>query len=283
MFPMKRVVTIQDISCIGKCSLTVALPILSASRLETAVLPTALLSTHTAFSHFHFHDLSSDITPITDVWKKEGFSFDCIYTGYLGSTEEVDLVLSFIDDFKKKDTLVIVDPAMADHGRMYSGFDISFAYHMSRLCSKADIILPNMTEAFFLLGKEYKPLQDEEGIKSLLKELSMLGKGKVVLKGIELKGKEDKMGIAAYDKSDGSLSWYFHEKVDEIFHGTGDVFASAFTSAMMNGVSFEKSYPLAGEYVVRSIKKTMEEPGYHTYGVDFEKALPWLMKELKLL
>ena len=279
---MKKVVTIQDISCVGKCSLTVALPIISALGIETAVIPTALLSTHTAFQGFFFHDLTSDITRIEDHWKKENFSFDAIYSGYLGSKEQVDIVSSFIDSFRKKDTLVVVDPAMADFGRMYAGFDRSFALCMASLCRNADVILPNMTEASFLLGEE--PLDPKSGryeIVSLIHRLSSLGAKKIVLKGIE---KDDKtMGIAIYDGEKDDISYYFHEKVHETFHGTGDVFASVFTGAMVRGVSFSDAASLAADFTVEAIKETMKEENYHTYGVDFEKALPYLMKRSGIL
>ncbi|MGN1164139.1 MAG: pyridoxamine kinase, partial [Candidatus Ornithospirochaeta sp.] len=233
---MKKAVTIQDISCVGKCSLTVALPILSASRVETAVIPTALLSTHTGFSGFFFHDLTKDIAPISSHWKKEGFSFDAIYTGYLGSVEQVDIVSAFIDDFKSEDTMVVVDPAMADDGKMYSGFDLSFASHMARLCRKGDFILPNMTEASFLLGEDYvSPLTDRKEAESIIRRLSTLTGGSVVLKGIKINGCEDRIGSAYLEKGKEDPLWYFHSIVEESFCGTGDVYASAFTASLLSG------------------------------------------------
>lgn len=285
---VKKTVTIQDISCIGKCSLTVALPILSAMGIETAVLPTALLSTHTAFDGFFFHDLTKDILPITNHWKNEGFSFDSIYTGYLGSVEQVDIVRSFVKDFKSEGTLFIADPAMADEGKMYSGFNPSFASHMARLLEGADVILPNMTEASFLLGEDYKEGgYKESDIEKKLINLSKLGAKKVVLKGIcfkedqkTLKGVVNKIGNATYDSLSGRITWYFHEKINENFCGTGDVYASAFTGAIMRGIDFESAVSLSCDFVLEAIKRTMEEENYHTWCVDFEKALGWLMKRV---
>ena len=152
---MKRIVTVQDISCVGKCSLTVALPIISAMGTEAAVLPTAVLSTHTMFKGFTFCDLTDEIEPIVAHWKKENMDFDAVYTGYLGTASQIALTKDLISKIKGEDTLVLVDPAMADGGRMYTGFEKSFALEMATLCSVADIIVPNLTEASFMLGEEY--------------------------------------------------------------------------------------------------------------------------------
>ena len=281
---MKKAVTVQDISCVGKCSLTVALPILSSLMVETAVLPTALLSTHTAFQGFFFHDLTKDILPIASHWKKEGFAFDAIYTGYLGSVEQVDIVSDFIKDFKKEGTLVVVDPAMADDGKMYSGFQRSFADHMARLSRKSDIILPNMTEAYFLLGEDYvAESKGKKEIELLVKKLASLSDGSVVLKGIKLEGEEGRIANAYYDKRKNDPVWYFHPIVKESFSGTGDVYASAFTGSLLNGKKAEEAFSIAADFVLEAIKRTMEEENYHTWGVDFEKALPSLMKRLGLI
>lgn len=171
---MKRVVSIQDISCLGKCSLTVALPIISAMGVETCVVPTAVLSTHTGgFSGFTFHDLTQEVAPIADHWAKEGISFDAIYTGYLGSFEQIHLVSQFFDRFGGQDTLIYVDPAMADNGVLYTGFTPEFAKEMGTLCGKADVIVPNLTEASFMLGVDYVGENyDEAYIRDLLKQLT---------------------------------------------------------------------------------------------------------------
>ena len=153
---MKRIVTIQDISCLGKCSLTVALPIISAMGIETSIIPTAVLSTHTLFDDYTFKDLTDQIKPISEHWKKEGFNFDAIYTGYLGSAEQIDLMCKFFDEFKTDNNFIFVDPAMADQGELYPSFDNNFAIAMKKLCSKADVISPNLTEACILTDTEYK-------------------------------------------------------------------------------------------------------------------------------
>ena len=286
---MKRIITVQDISCVGKCSLTVALPIISAMGVETCILPTAVLSTHTMFKGFTFHDLTKEITPITEHWKNEKFHFDAIYTGYLGSFEQLDLMKKLIDDFGGKDTLAIVDPCMADNGKLYTGFTPEFALAMAKLCSKADVIVPNLTEASFMLGIPYAEKgYDKAYIEDLLKKLAALGSKKVILKGIEfeseqegLKGIDGKIGIAAYDSESGKITWYFHKKMPVSFHGTGDIYASVLTGALMRGLPFENAYSLAADFVVESIKETLSHKDYNNYGVDFEAAIPYLVKRLE--
>ena len=276
---MKRIVTIQDISCIGKCSLTVALPIISACGVETAVIPTAVLSTHTAFQGFTFRDLTEEITPISEHWKKEGIEFDAIYTGYLGSFEQLELVSRLIDQFKTEDNLIIVDPVMADNGALYPGFTQEFVEEMAKLCGKADVIVPNLTEASYMLqipyvGEEYS----EENIKEMLVSLSQLGTKKVVLTGVSFA--PDQLGVMAYDAKQKRFFRYFNEKLSASFHGTGDVFASAMTGAMMNNCSLEQALEVAVDYTVESIRKTMEDPEHRWYGVNFERAIPMLVERL---
>ncbi len=285
---MKRIVTIQDVSCVGKCSLTVALPIISAMGIETAIIPTAVLSTHTMFNGFTFRDLTSDIAPICEHWKKENIQFNAIYTGYLGSFEQLELMKSLINDFGGNDTITIVDPCMADNGKLYPGFTQGFAFAMKDLCSKADIIVPNMTEASFMLGIPYMANgYDLQYVKDLLKQLANIGAKKVVLKGIEFSEVQPevgdvrgKIGIMAYDKEADTFSWYFHDKMPQSFHGTGDIFASVFTGAMVRGKSFKESYSLAANFVVESIKETLSHEDHNIYGVDFETAIPYLVKNL---
>ena len=285
---MKRIITIQDISCVGKCSLTVALPIISAMGVEASVLPTAVLSTHTAFKGFTFRDLTSDIQPICDHWKQEKIHFDAIYTGYLGSFEQLDLMHKLIADFGAGDTLTIVDPCMADNGKLYTGFTQEFAFAMAKLCGKANVMVPNLTEASYLLGIPYKESgYDEDYIKDILKKLAALGAGKVVLKGVQfeqdqktMKDAAGKIGIVSYDAAADSYDWYFHKKMPQSFHGTGDIFASVLTGALMRGLDLKKSYTLAADFVVESIRQTLSHEDYNWYGVDFEAAFPYLLKRL---
>lgn len=259
--------------------------------IDTAILPIALLSTHSGFDEFYYHDLTADFSPITKQWKKHGFSFDSIYTGYLGSISHVDNVKDFVKDFKREDTLLIVDPAMADEGKMYSGISPSFASHIRKLVNGADVVLPNLTEASFLLGVDILSNEySEEDVISILKKLSKLGSKRVVLKGVSfsrdqktLKGIKGKIGNVTYDSTKERITWYFHEKINQTFCGTGDVFASSFTGAVMRGIDLEKAVSISGDFVLQSIKKTMEEDNYTTLYIDFEKALPWLMKKTGII
>ncbi len=279
---MKRIITVQDISCVGKCSLTVALPVISAMGVEACVLPTAVLSTHTAFKGFTFRDLTGDISSITNHWKQEKIGFDAIYTGYLGSFEQIELMQTFIKDFGGGGTRVIVDPCMGDNGSLYSGFTKDFASAMAGLCSKADVIVPNLTEASFMLGIPYVAQgYTKEYIEDLLKKLSELGARKIVLKGVSFDDK--KLGIATYDSQSEKITWYFHEKMPQNFHGTGDIFASVLTGALVRGLTIEKACRLAADFVVESIKATLSHKDYNWYGVDFEQAIPKLITQLGLL
>ena len=172
---MKRIATIQDLSCVGKCSLGIAMPILSAMGIECAALPTAVLSAHTAFDGFVCTDLTAQLAPIAAHWKALGLRFDALYTGYLASPAQVAFVEAFFDSFGRADTLVFVDPVMADQGRLYAGFDAGFPEKMRRLCARADIVTPNVTEACLLTGMEYRELHEESYLRELLEGLISFG------------------------------------------------------------------------------------------------------------
>ncbi len=276
---MKRIVTIQDISCVGKCSLTVALPIISAMGVETAVLPTAVLSTHTMFKNFTFRDLTCDIKPIAAHWKAENIGFDAIYTGYLGSFEQLALVAEFIADFKTPDNLVFIDPVMADNGKLYPGFTPEFARAMAGLCARADVIVPNLTEAAFLLDRPYcAGGYDEAYIRELLKRLADLGAPHAVLTGVSFT--PNQVGVMGYHAEKDEFFSYFHRRLDVSFHGTGDIFSSTAVGALMRGLRLEKALALAADYTVDCIECTMNSPRHAWYGVEFERAIPRLLERL---
>lgn len=274
---MKRIVTIQDISCFGKCSITVALPIISAMGVETAIIPTAVLSTHTMFNNFTCKDLEDQIMPVTEHWKEQNFKFDGIYTGYLASAEQIETVMTAIDKIKSDDTYIVVDPAMADNGSLYPAFNNDFPKAMAKLCGVADIILPNITEACFLTGTEYKEEYDESYIEELIKKLTLLNSKKIVLKGVTLNGK---FGVLCYDCLTGEHSFYAHERIPVSYHGTGDVFASTFVGSIMRGKTIEESVKIASDFTVESIKITYDRVGKNNYSVDFETAMPYLIDRI---
>lgn len=273
----------------GKCSLTVALPLISAMGVECSVIPTAVLSTHTAFEGFTFRDLTDDIQKTADHWKQNQIHFDAILTGYLGSISQIDIVSRFIDDFGDKGALTIIDPCMADNGKLYTGFTPDFVKAMTELCEKANIITPNLTEAHFMLNLPYKDKDyDEKYIKDIAIKLSDLGAQKVILKGIEfseeqksVKGTKEKIGILCYDSLSEKFSWYFHKKMPQNFHGTGDIFASVLTGGIMRGLPLENAASLAADFVAASIKATLSHSDYNWYGVDFESCIPYLLKRLE--
>lgn len=277
---MKRIVTIQDVSCFGKCSVTVALPLISAMGVECAIIPTSVLSTHTGgFEGFTFRDLSDDIPKIKDHWKKYGLEFDSIYTGYLGSVKQIDYTIDFIKEFKSKKTLLFVDPAMADKGKMYTGFGVDFPAHMARLCALADIVVPNITEASFLTGTPYTECYDERHVRMLLKKLCALGAKKAVITGIAFE--KSTQGAYFYDSERDEYYYYRAENIDRSFHGTGDTFASVFCGALTKGFDIKRALEIAVDFTVECIKATLPEAHLHQYGVKFEECIPSLIEKLK--
>jgi len=273
----KRVLTIQDISCVGQCSLTVALPVISACGVETSVLPSAILSTHTAgFSGFTFRDLTDDMPGIAAHWQKEGITFDAIYTGYLGSTKQIDYVADLFRMAAGAGCLTVVDPAMADNGSLYPAFDQEYVEAMKGLCSKADYVLPNLTEACFLTGMPYQTAYDRTYIDRILEKLLALGCRNVVLTGVSYAS--GKTGVVVLEK--GTYAYYEHDLLPNSCHGTGDIYASAFVGALMRGKTAFRAAQIAADYVLECIRATAQEQN-HWYGAKFEPVLIKLIQALE--
>lgn len=271
----KRLLTIQDISCVGQCSLTVALPIISACGVECAILPSSVLSNHTAgFSGWTFRDLTDEMPNILAQWKKEKVDFDAFYTGYVSKTQ-IPHILDIMQETARPGALRIVDPVMGDGGKLYPGFDDDFPQEMCRLCKGADVIMPNLTEAALLLGEEYRTEYDQAYIKQTIKRLHALGAKNVVLTGVSLE--PNKLGVACYDGNE--ILYYFTDRLDVSMHGTGDCYASSFAGALMRGHSILESASIAADFVVETIRQSMGDPS-HWYGVKFEKALPYLISRM---
>ena len=275
---MKRIASIQDISCLGRCSQTVALPVISAIGVECAIVPTAVLSTHTMFQGFTCKDLSDQIRPIADHWEAEGFHFDALYTGYLASAEQIEDVLDFFRRFKTEDNLIFVDPAMADNGKLYPAFGPEFPREMAKVVARADIAVPNLTEACLLTGTPYHENFTEDEVKALLRKLCDLGAKKAVLTGVGFKPTE--LGVMAYDPATGEYFKYITEHVPQHYHGTGDLFASCCVGAMIDGRSLEEALKVAVDYTVECIRITVAAGKVPYYGVEFERAIPYLLKRL---
>jgi len=274
----KRAITIQDISCVGRCSLTVALPIISATGVETVILPTAILSTHTGgFTGYTFRDLTEDIDPICAHWQELGIETDALYTGYLGSQEQQLQIARIFDDFSAGNPIILVDPAMADAGELYPAFDLAFARGMTSLVAKASLTVPNITEACLLLEKEYPgEAYDQAWIEETLRELAALGPKQVVLTGVSFEA--DKLGAAAYDASSNSISYYFTERISGYFHGTGDIYSSTLLAALLNDKSLVEAIGIACEFTVGAIRRTVAAGTEARYGVDFENEIGNLIR-----
>lgn len=271
-----KVLTIQDISCVGQCSLTVALPILSVCGQETVILPSAVLSTHTGgFKGNTFRDLTEDIPSIVRHWRNEAILFDAIYTGYLGSIKQIAYVSEILSTMGKNKCIKVVDPAMADNGRLYSNFDSSYAEAMCELCKSADIIMPNITEACIMTGVEYKEQYDDDYIISLIKELKKNGMKTIVITGVSYE--KDSTGVIIAENDE--ISYYRHEKLPKSSHGTGDIFASAFVGSHLYGKNLYDSAKIAANFVLNAMKNT-EGDSSHWYGVKFEPVLHTLIDSL---
>ena len=272
-----KILTIQDISCVGQCSLTVALPILSACGIETCILPSAVLSTHTAgFTGFTFRDLTDDMPAIRQHWMKEGIRFDAIYTGYLGSIRQIDYVSDIFADTAADGCVKIVDPAMADNGKLYSIFDMDYVQAMKTLCAKADYIVPNITEAAFLTGMDYRTAYDRDYIDALIEKLTDLGCKNVILTGVSYA--PGRTGIVVFEN--GVYAYYEHEMLPNSCHGTGDIYASAFVGAFVRGKSAFDAAAIAANYTMECIRCTASLDN-HWYGAAFEPVLGKLIEALK--
>lgn len=270
----KRVLTVQDISCVGQCSLTVALPVLSACGHETCVLPTELLSTHTGFQGpAVLHPGREVLERFWHHWQREGITFDAICTGYLGSVDAVEVVLELTERLLKPEGLLIVDPAMADHGRMYAGLDGAYAESMKDLSCRADILIPNLTEAAILAGTPWSEQPEEGYIRELMDSFR---NPNVILTGVGLRPGETG---AAY-KSGGKTKVYSHPKVEGRFSGTGDLFAACFAGVLLRGHDLPDAVKTAADFTSQCVMLTRENPG-RRYGIRFEEALPWLIRTLE--
>lgn len=276
----KRVAAIHDISCFGRCSLTVALPIISAAGVETSVIPTAVLSTHTGgFTGFTYRDLTDDIFPIVEHWRTLDLRFDSIYTGFLGSFEQIDIVSRTFDSLSSDDTIVVVDPVMADNGKLYTIFPEDFPQGMRKLCAKADVIIPNITEATLMLNEEYvEGPYTKDYIESLLERLGKIGARKVVLTGVFFN--PDELGAASYDTEMGEVGYAFSERIEGYYHGTGDVFGSALVGAMMNGKDINEAMRIAVDFTAGSIRRTKDAGTDIRFGVDFEHGIARYIEDL---
>lgn len=275
---MKRVVTIQDFSCVGRCSLTAALPVISAAGVECCAIPTAVLSNHTGFSSFYSRDLTEEIAPISDMLASLGIAFDALYTGYMASSAQMEIICGFIERFAGGGALVFVDPVMGDNGRLYAALTPDYPEKMRALCARADIIAPNLTEACMLTGREYIERPCGDDFKRLLKDLAGLGARRAVITGAF---PEDRRGLTGVMGLDGAEFFgTFTPREDLACSGTGDIFASALLGAYMRGQSLTQAAGTAVKFTYRAVELTKADPCRREYGVGFEAALPYYIELL---
>ena len=271
----KKVLTVQDISCYGQCSITVALPIISAWGYETAILPSAILSTHTGgFKNFTVHDLSGEIPKIINHWKNEGIKYDALYVGYLGEIGHIDQVIQIKNELLNKNGVFVLDPVMGDNGKLYPAFNMDYVKAIRRLIKEADIILPNLTEACFLTDTPYREDYDEIYIKNLINRLMEIGAKRIALTGIAYK--KEMTGVVIYDEN--GYQHFIHRRIEKSYHGTGDVFASTFLGAYLGNGNIREAAMTAADFVVKCIENTIDDPN-HNYGVKFEPLLASFVKE----
>ena len=278
---MKRLLTIQDLSCVGQCSTTVALPLVSACGVECAVLPPAMLSNHTApgFRGWSFCDLTDEMKKVEAKWVEQGIRFDAFYTGYVCESH-IDPILSIMRTCANPGAIRIVDPAMADNGVLYRGFAADFPSRMLRLCEGADYLLPNVTEAALLTGEDaktigaWKSCQSREVIERLVAKLHGSGVRTVVLTGVSFD--EAEVGTAVSDGK--TIAYDFNPRNPRNSHGTGDVFASVFAGAVLRGKPAPEAAALAADMVCAAIEATDSD---HWYGVSFEKVIPNLVAAVR--
>lgn len=277
-----RVLAVHDVSCVGRCSLTAALPIISSLGIECSVLPTAVLSTQTGgFEGYTFRDLTEDMPRVAEHWSGLGLRFDAFYTGFLGSVSQIDAVAEMVPRLSKEGARIYVDPVMGDKGVLYPVLDPGFPRRMGRLCSMADVIMPNLTELCLMLGREYREgVLTLEEVGSMLRDAETLGCGSIVVTGVSLE--EGKVGAVYIDFSTGRIGTAMRGEVPGFFHGTGDVFGSALVGAMESGLGLEDAVPLAVDFVVGSIVRANAAGKDPRLGVDFEKGLAALSERVRL-
>ena len=275
-----RVLAINDISCVGKCSLTVALPIISACGVTCDILPTALLSTHTGgFTGYTFRDLSEDIPAILAHWKSLGLKYDYIVSGYLGSIDQIDMVRSVKDDFLKEGGTMIVDPVMGDNGKMYAHFDDKFVQEMKGLCRCADVIVPNLTEACLLADMDYGDVCAAENYREVLDKLKKLCPRPSVT-GCDVADGKGTRSAVFYTDGNGTDKVYFTEKIEGAFHGAGDVYASALVGCLARGVREDDAVKLAADFTKNSIAQTKKDGTEARYGLNSESCMYAFLRAL---
>ena len=273
-YTQKKIAVINDLAGYGKCALTISLPIISSMKIACCPVPTSIFSNHTGFPNFYFKDLTEDMIPYIENWKKLNVSFDGIISGYLGSEQQMEIVADFIREFKKKDTCIIIDPVMGDHGKTYSAYTSGMCLKMKELVKYADVLTPNITEACILTDTPYKNSWQRKEIIEIAHKLSSSGPSKVVITGI---GQKTYITNLCYVKNEAPVFISTH-KIGTGRHGTGDIFTSMIAADAVNGVEFRKSVRKAAHFIKKCIQHSIELGVPEPEGVVFEDLLYLLNK-----
>lgn len=273
--PVKRVAAVHDMSGFGRVSLTVIIPVLSSMGVQVCPLPTAILSTHTQYEGFEFVDLTANMQPIVNHWKRLQLRFDAIYSGFLGSAAQIDIVEKFIDDFRDENVLVVIDPVLGDNGKRYASITTEMVTEMQQLVHKADIITPNLTEVFLLLNEPYRATVTDNDIRQYLLRLADAGPKIVIITSIPTTD-EQNTSVIAYNKEDGRFWKVTCSYLPAAFPGTGDSFASVVVGSILQGDSLPIALDRAVNFASLGVRATFGYPGKPLEGIMLERILPAL-------
>jgi pyridoxine kinase len=274
--PLPRVAAIHDLSGFGRCSLTVVIPVLSTMGFEVCPLPTAVLSAHTAIPGWQIFDLTEQLPGFIAHWKSLGLKFDGIYSGFLGSARQAAMVSDFIETFGHEDCVVVVDPVMADFGKLYDSMPPEMIGEMRKLSHKAKVITPNITEAAFMLERPVPEVLEESEVKDWLLALAELGPDMPVITSLPLKNRPDRSTVAAYNREDGRFWLAGRPAVPTQYHGTGDMFSSVLTGCLLQGDSLPVALDRSAQFVATAIRTTFGYSGLGHHEILLERALPSL-------
>lgn len=270
---VKKVAAVHDLSGVGRVSLTVVIPILSSMGFQVCPLPTAVLSNHTQYPNFTFLDLTDEMPRIIAEWRRLNFRFDAIYTGYLGSSRQIQIVADFIDDFRQEESLVVVDPVLGDNGRLYTNFDETMVQEMQQLITKADVITPNLTELFYLLDEPYKEENTDEELKDNLRRLSDKGPEIVIITSVPVLNDRHRTSVYAYNRQGGRYWKITCPYLPAHYPGTGDTFTSVVTGALLQGDSLPIALDRATQFILQGIRATFGYEYDNREGILLEKVL----------
>lgn len=273
---VKRVAAIHDMSGVGRVSLTAVIPVLSAMGIQTCPLPTAILSSHTQYPHFSFIDLTDNMVSMINEWKALDLRFDAIYSGYLGSTRQIEILENFLKDFRREDTLVVVDPVLGDNGKLYATFDETMIKGMRQLVRSADVITPNLTEAFALLDRPYKTELTTDELKATLRDLAKMGPKTVIITSVPIEGDEQHTSVCAYDTETDRFWRVICQYMPAHYPGTGDTFTSVLTGALLQGDSLPMAIDRAAQFILQGIRATFGYKYDNRDGILLERVLPAL-------